>query len=342
MHRRFLPGLLFLLFLVSCGKNNETITRSFYYWKSSFVLGNNGNKMLSDLHVNKIYLKFFDVDVFQDDFYPRSTLHVLDSLPQNIEIVPVIFITNASIRSAASEYVVSELADKIIRKIKGIRNCFTNIAPFKEIQFDCDWSEDTRDNYFYLLRQVQEKYGEPLFLSATIRLHQVKYFEKTGVPPVKRGTLMFYNMGKIEDMEGENSIYNEKDAGKYLVNFDKYPLPLDIALPVFSWAIAYRDGNISGLINDFGDDLRKNEALNKLKDNLYEVKKVLRYKDVMLMPGDRLKFEEAGPEEALSAAKLIRPHLAKDSISVTLFDYDYNNLSKYETRSIEKIYSYFQ
>jgi hypothetical protein len=342
MHRKYLIISLFLIFIGSCGKKNETITRSFYYWKSNFALGSDGNRMLSDLHINKIYLKFFDVDVFQEDFYPKSTLHVFDSIPQKIEIVPVVFITNASIKSAANEYILRELADKIVRKIKGIRNCFTNINAFKEIQFDCDWSEDTQEKYFYLLQQIKEKYAEPVSLSATIRLHQVKYFEKTGVPPVARGTLMFYNMGKIEDANGENSIYNEKDASRYLVNFEKYPLPLDIALPVFSWAIAYHDGKIVALINDYGDDLKKNESLKKVKDNLYEIQKVFRYRDVVLMQGDQLKFEEAGPEQALSAAKLIRPHLRKDSISVTLFDYDYTNLSKYETGSIEKIYSYFQ
>ncbi len=342
MYRKYSIGLIvFLTLLAACGKKNESITRSFYYWKSSLTFGAEGRRMLSDLQVKKIYLKFFDVDVYDDQILPKSTLHVLDSVPAGVEIVPVIFITNATLKSA-NQYEVSALADKIIRKIKGIRNCFTDIPKFREIQFDCDWSEDTKDNYFNLLKDFQLKYGEPVFLSATIRLHQIKYFEKTGVPPVKRGTLMFYNMGKIEAMMGENSIYNETDASKYLVNFDKYPLPLDVALPVFAWAIAYRDGQIVGLINDAEDDLRKNESLRSIKENLFEVREVLRYRDLLLMPGDNLKFEEANPDDALSAAELIRPHLAKDSISVTLFDYDYNHLSKYETRSIEKIFSYFQ
>jgi len=333
--------LFFSLVASSCGKRNETISRSFYYWKSNFSLGAEGRKVLADLHVNKIYLKFFDVDVFEDEPFPKSTLHVLDSVPSNIEIVPVVFITNATLKGLSSEYYVAELAGKIIRKIKGIQNCFTNIKPFTEIQFDCDWSEETRDRYFYLLKQIQEKFEEPITLSATIRLHQVKYFERTGVPPVKRGTLMFYNMGKIEDMNGGNSIYNEKDASAYLVNFEKYPLPLDVALPVFSWAIAYREGKIFGLINEVDADLRKDDALKLIKDNLYEVQKPIRYDDVLLMPGDNLKFEESGPAEASSAAKQIRSHLAKDSITVTLFDFDYKNISKYETSSIEKIYSYF-
>ncbi|CAN5468544.1 hypothetical protein BH09BAC3_BH09BAC3_37040 [soil metagenome] len=342
MRKKTIFSFVILLTIISsCGTRNETITRSFYYWRSNFTLGADGRKMLSELHVSKIYLKFFDVDVFEDEPFPKSTLHVLDSVPSGIEIIPVVFITNATLKSLAGEYALEELAGKIIRKVKGIQNCFTTINKFKEIQFDCDWSEETRDRYFYLLKQIQEKFEEPITLSATIRLHQIKYFERTGVPPVTRGTLMFYNMGKIEDMNGGNSIFNEKDASSYLVNFDKYPLPLDVALPVFSWAIAFREGKIFGLINEVDEDLRKNDALKLVKDNLFEVQKTIRYDDVLLMPGDNVKFEETGPEEASSAAKLIRPHLAQDSVTVTLFDYDYKNLSKYKISSIEKIYSYF-
>ncbi len=44
-------------------------------------------------------------------------------------------------------------------------------------------------------RAVREQSGLPL--SSTIRLHQIKYRERTGVPPVERGMLMFYNMGQF-------------------------------------------------------------------------------------------------------------------------------------------------
>ncbi|NOT74388.1 MAG: hypothetical protein HOP08_05620 [Cyclobacteriaceae bacterium] len=336
----FTPLFILALFISSCGKKNETITRSFYYWKSGFSLGTDGNRLLNELGVKKLYVKFFDVDIYEEDAYPRSTLHVLDTIPAGIEIVPVVFLTNATLKGT-SDYALKDLAVKIVRKIKGIQNCFTSITPIKEIQFDCDWSEETKDNYFSLLNKIQGEFTEPIMVTATIRLHQVKYFHATGVPPVKRGTLMFYNMGDIDDMNGESSIFNVKDASRYLVNFDQYPLPLDIALPVFSWAIVYREGKILGIINDFGDDLTNNGALTMVKENLYKVDKTIRYHDMTLINGDHVKVERSGTEEALSAAGLIKPYLAKDSITVTLFDFDYKNLSKYETQSIEKIFTRF-
>jgi len=54
------------------------------------------------------------------------------------------------------------------------------------------------------------------------------------VPPVDKGLLMFYNMGKISpDLNARNSIYNRADAEAYLESLPNYRLSLDVALPVF-------------------------------------------------------------------------------------------------------------
>ncbi len=82
-----------------------------------------------------------------------------------------------------------------------------------ELQFDCDWSDATRDRFFALLTAVGER-ARPagITLSATIRLHQVKYRERTGVPPVERGMLMFYNMGRVDAAPGTNAIFDPAAA----------------------------------------------------------------------------------------------------------------------------------
>ena len=86
-------------------------------------------------------------------------------------------------------------------------------------------------------------------LSATIRLHQVKYYKQAGIPPVDRGMLMFYNMGKLNALTAENSIYNSNDAAGYIETVDDYPLKLDLALPAFSWAVHFR--------NSYSEEKRK-------------------------------------------------------------------------------------
>ncbi len=75
----------------------------------------------------------------------------------------------------------------------------------RALQIDCDWTTKTAPKYFYFLQQIREKldahedggtFASLAMLSATIRLHQVKYPEKSGMPPVDKGVLMFYNMGE--------------------------------------------------------------------------------------------------------------------------------------------------
>lgn len=53
---------------------------------------------------------------------------------------------------------------------------------------------------------------------------------------------MCYNISDIKNPGTENSIFTEGEARKYFTNINKYPLPLDIALPAFSWAVVYRNG----------------------------------------------------------------------------------------------------
>jgi hypothetical protein len=50
-----------------------------------------------------------------------------------------------------------------------------------------------KDNYLKFIAVFKKLSKKKL--SATIRLHQVKYFKKTKIPNVDSGVLMYYNMG---------------------------------------------------------------------------------------------------------------------------------------------------
>jgi len=60
----YLISILLLIFLLTACKEKRparVIDRSFYYWKSFFYLGDSERKALTDLHVNRLYVKFFDI-----------------------------------------------------------------------------------------------------------------------------------------------------------------------------------------------------------------------------------------------------------------------------------------
>src|SRR5262245_14330019 len=89
-----------LLFFAGCHKSSKPrqIQHAFYYWKTEFGLDGNERKRLSELEIQKLYIRFFDVDI-NTNYDPIPVAKVFfDSLPPaNIEIVPVVFITNKTI-----------------------------------------------------------------------------------------------------------------------------------------------------------------------------------------------------------------------------------------------------
>ena len=83
----------------------------------------------------------------------------------------------------------------------------------KVIQVDCDWTKGTAAIYFDLLNSLKAHYE----LDVTIRLHQIKYANDTGIPPVDHGTLMLYDTGDMSNMFA-NSILTMDDGRSYISN----------------------------------------------------------------------------------------------------------------------------
>ena len=190
----FRPGLILLLLLItlySCNekKINRVVEPSFYYWKSVFKLSVFEKQRLDSLQVKTSYLKFFDVDW---DASSRKASPVAQLLVTRQEVlnqyhvIPTVFITNSCLEKTDLP-MMAQLAGNIHKLIMGTCNA-NNIKLPTEIQIDCDWTVSTRDKYFLLLRSFKQLSNTNL--SVTIRLHQVKYLAKSGVPPADRGLLM--------------------------------------------------------------------------------------------------------------------------------------------------------
>ncbi|MCC6369372.1 MAG: hypothetical protein IT236_00060, partial [Bacteroidia bacterium] len=202
---------------------------------------------------------------------------------------------------------------------------------YNEVQLDCDWTEKTKDNYFLFLTEIRKQIeNKKVLLSATIRLHQVKYKEVTGVPPVNRGMLMFYNMGDVGNPNEKNSIFNKEKANLYVNYLNAYLLPLDVALPIFRWQAHFRDGRILNLFS------KKN--LNDLKETHFKevgTNKFVATRDKVaagkyIREGDLLKVEEIKKEDLINAAKLLKQNLSNENRRLVFYDLDDYNLKCYE------------
>ena len=220
--------MLLLLAMIACEKQSSRKTlesgQAVYYWRTDLRLDSAERSFLAQYHINKVYCRYFDV-VMNDDGEPKpnATISFSDTLPDSIEIIPTVYITEDCMHETHEG-----LAEKIVKRIQQM-NETNDIKNVREIQIDCDYTSKSRKRYYQFLEEVRKFWGETL--STTIRLHQLAM----EVPPVDYGALMIYNTGDPRKWEERNPILDFRDVEPYLRRLDSYPLPLAAAYPVFQW-----------------------------------------------------------------------------------------------------------
>ena len=263
--------LFFTIYFIFINSNisKEPLSISFYHWENSFN-GKNTN--------DKLYVKILDISYSSQIEVIKTTFEKkIDS-----DFVPVVYITNDTMKNINYQ----KISDIIVNTLKQYN--------YSELQIDCDWSLQSKSNYFKLLDDLKIKLNKTL--SATIRLHQIKYYQKTGIPPVDYGLLMYYNMSTITDINTKNSILDNEIARKYHYNFDNYKLKLKLALPLYSQAIQFRDEKALDifegvLVSDF------NKNFKKISQNKYEVLTSTYFQGRYIYKGDVFRFEDSNIED---------------------------------------------
>lgn len=331
--------LLLGLCMMGCGNQNglvgekrsdEANKHGIYYWKTVFDLSDWDKNFLREHDVERIYLRLFDVAYEYDNdgaqkSVPVATVRFKGKIPDRIEIVPVVYITQEAIRNDPDFH---ELLYKRI-KAMAAKHGFTNL---KEIQLDCDWTRSTRDKFFGLCQHMRAlMLADSVSLSATIRLHQLK----DSVPPVDRGVLMLYNTGSIYDPETENSILSYDDVAPYLKTEISYKLPLSLAYPAYSWGIAMRDDKFMCILHqtDFSDD----NLYRYTRDSIFEVRRYHDLEGHAMSKGDLIRLERPSFNEIEEVRNLAIKQIVSPIESSIIYHLDSMELSRFTSEEIDKI-----
>lgn len=256
MHYRFNLALFLavvvLALATSCksssAKLDSDFTRGVYYWKTTFSLSPEQIHYLDSTGTDRLYVKFFDVDRVNESNVPVGTIYFKEAVPQNIEVVPCVYLVNNVFGSCYySQDSPSELARKVENRLMNMIS-YNEIANVKEIQVDCDWTRNTEENFFEFCSTLgQLLHEKDITLSCTLRLWQIT----EAAPPVDRVMLMLYNTGDFSDYNTKNSILDYKEVRKYIHTGLSYSLPLDIALPQFEWTLGYyEDLSFCSIVSD--------------------------------------------------------------------------------------------
>lgn len=302
--------------------------RAFYYWRTTLRLSDAERRALRDHRVAKLYTRLFDVEWSADRGGPEPVAKLAVEAPGDalagIDVVPVVFIRQDVFRKLAKP-AISGLARDLWAAVGERASALAK--PVRELQIDCDWTERSRDMFFAFLRELRATAGN-VRLSATIRLHQVKYRERTGVPPVDRGMLMFYNMGEFSASPGQRAIFDAEAAARYTARLADYPLPLDLALPIWSWTLHVRDDVVIDLMQATDpDELPQLDFVVPIDSDRFRATRTAFLHGAVIREGDVLKVERMTPAETLAAGQLVRAHLVPHTVS--LFDLSERNLARY-------------
>ena len=299
-------SLFCTLLLAACGgrQPNEVATRSIYYWRTTFRLDSSERAFLRMHHVKKLYVRYFDVTP-DDEMHPmpNATITFADTLPQGVEIVPVVFIVN---RFQAGS--IDDIADQVFRRILQMNETH-DIKGIREIQIDCDWTMSTQKRYFSMLRRMRDLCHEhKLTQSATIRLHQLSL----EVPPVDKGTLMMYNTGDFTQLSVHKPILDMKDVRPYLHSLSRYKLPLNVAYPLFTWRVLFRDGKYVGIMH--GDD------------------------DFPVLQGDSVATRQPELDDIMAARRAVDSLRPDANSEVILYHLNNKNINRFTPNDYENIY----
>ena len=316
--------------------------RAFYHWKTVFAPTGEEKALLTRHHIDRLYIRLFDVDWHQASGkpLPEGRCRFDTPVPPGIEIVPVVYLTNAVF---LNEPAPKALAQKVWKLTRAMSESAGFI--FGEMQVDCDWTDTTRAPFFEFCTALRALCrAKEVKLSATIRLHQVKYRSRTGTPPVDRGLVMFYNVGAVEARPRRTSIFNAEDAARYTPWLKSYPLPVDAALAIFSWAVHARDGQVVGLLEKVSaTDLHEAPGLREKAPGLYVATVSAFFHGRYLRQGDTLALESMTPARALESARMLAAHLPPDpDRTLALFDIDEKNVRDYAPQDLDALFRCFR
>lgn len=289
--------------LISCDTNKSKY--SFYHWKTDAIYTPTISTALNATKTKKIYLHYFDIETknianeYGENIFPTYVIQNIAKEYKNYKIIPTVFISNSVFSNQNTD--IKNLAEKVDKLISQISLDHFK-KEHKEIQIDCDWSQSTKNSYFEFLKLLQNHYE----VSVTIRLHQIKFQEKTGIPPVKKGTLMVYNVGDLKNIS-ENSILESKIVAQYINKSSHYPLELNIALPLFSQTVIFNNENKIRLSSYTEKEMLENDAhFEAVSKNLFTVVQDTLLKGFYLSEGFQLKLEDSNEKEIVNSYKIIK------------------------------------
>lgn len=333
---------LLVVLLSSCKEAAPEVpdaANAIYYWRSELTLDNYERQFLAEHDVKKVYLHLFDVVRRDGHLHPQATLQFTDTLPKDITVIPIVFLTPDVLNDTTD---VAQLPHLIALRVREMMVQNELPAP-TELQMDFDWTKRNQPKYFSFLEALRPELEEQGIhrLSATIRLHQLSMM----APPVDYGSLMVYNVGRLQAFDEQNSILSTEAVAPYMKYLADYPLPLCTALPVYRWDLLFHDERFRCILRGF--DVADTTRFMSIDPTHYLAKRyqviptntVTSNSEGRIYPGDVIRHEAVSAQTLTEVQALLRKQRPGINSQTILYHLDNQQLKAYTHDEIEKLYS---
>jgi hypothetical protein len=139
---------------------------------------------------------------------------------------------------------------------------------------------------------------------------------------------MCYNLINPIKNPRKNSILDLDEMSKYLDTEVDYSVPLDVALPIYSWMQCYDRDRFKGVIHG---PIEQYESLMQHDEGLWHSMKVdTTISTMYIRKGDRIKMERVTEKELSKAVDLLRESgVLKNDVTFSYFHLTSNELKFY-------------
>ncbi len=343
MYRTLIVSFLWIgVMLMGC-EHPSVLNTSFYYWKTVYQHDSTELSTLQALHSPSLYVRIMDIDRADGTPMPVpiSPIRFKDPIPESVDIVPVVFVVHSIFNKMDDEQIVllaTKVLDFVAAKVEQ-----GGKLDYQELQIDCDWTVGSRDAYFKFLKALQQLSSfKDKTLSVTLRLHQVRDIKKSGIPPVDKALLMCYNMGNLRQYGDHNSIFDMRQMEIYLKDHLKdYPLKMDIALPLFSWKVVFRNKQYVGISKRLADEQLTDTLLFSQVPHspLYKLKSDM--SNLGLRSGDIVRHEQTNMLDLQKASKFLLRYLPDHDFNLVFYHLDKSILSNFSNDDLQEISDHF-
>lgn len=336
-------GLLALLLSLSaCQQEGAEVpepANAIYHWRSQLTLSARERAFLRDQQIGKVYLHLFDVVRRNGQLRPDATVSIIDTLPDNIHVIPIVFLAPNVLQDTTG---LSALPQLIARRVTEMM-VQNGLPRPDELQIDFDWTKRNQSRYYSLLSSLRHAFEAEggHRLSATIRLHQLSM----KAPPVDYGALMVYNVGNYASYDERCSILTPERVKPYLRHLPDYPLPLCTALPIYSWDLLFHDHEFECILR--GVNLQDTTNFEPLDATHYRSTAYLPIPPAgvttngrgRILPFDVVRHEQVSAAMLDSVRSMLHESRPSAVGQVILYHLDEKQINQYSNEELKALYT---